>query len=75
MDILPNLIFLFVWIILGATLLYSWAHFKYGNKKSVDECYHERSNLKSENESLKHKVKEFEELIKNLHKEIDHSKR
>jgi len=75
MAILPNLIFLFVWIVLWATLVYARAHFKYGNKKSVDECYNERSNLKSENESLIHKVKEFEELVEKLHKEIDHSKR
>ena len=75
MSILANLIFLFVWIILWATLVYARAHFKYANKKSVDECYNERSNLKSENQSLKHKIEEFQKLVEHLHKELDHSKR
>jgi len=75
MNILPNLIFLFVWIILWAVLIYTRAHFKYANKKNVDECYNERSNLKTENQSLKYNVEELEKLVKNLHKEIDHSKR
>jgi replication initiation and membrane attachment protein DnaB len=56
-------------------LVYVWAHFKYANKKSVDECYNERSNLKTENQSLKHQVDELKKLAENLHKEIDHSRR
>ena len=75
MDFLPNLIFLFVWIFLWALIIYIWAGFRYGNKKNVDTCYNERSKLKSENEALNYKIKEFEELVKKLHKEIDHSKR
>lgn len=75
MDFLPNLIFLFVWIFLWALVIYVWAGFRYGNKKNVDTCYNERSKLKSENEALNYKIKEFEELVKKLHKEIDHSKR
>jgi len=75
MSILPNLVFLFVWIFLWALLIYARAHFKYANKKNVDECYNERSKLNSENQSLKHQVEEFKKLVENLHKEIDHSKR
>ncbi len=75
MTVLPNLIFLFVWIFLWALIIYIWAGFRYGNKKNVDTCYNERSKLKSENEALNYKIKEFKELVEKLHKEIDHSKR
>jgi len=55
--------------------MYSWAIFRYENKKNIDECYSQRSKLKMENESLVYKIKELKEIIKELNKKIENSKR
>jgi len=75
MDILSTLLFLFVWIVVWVIIMYSWAIFRYENKKNIDECYSQRSKLKMENESLVYKIKELKEIIKELNKKIENSKR
>ncbi len=73
--ILYNILFLVIWITVGAILVYTRAHLKYDNKKRIDECYNERSQLKEENEQLKATIKKMKEEIKQLKKELEKAKR
>ena len=75
MDLIYNVIFLVIWLWLGAFLVYMWAHFKYENKKEIDLCYEERKKFKEENQRLKHEIKENNETIKKLKKELEKAHR
>ena len=61
--ILYNILFLLIWIIIGTILVYTRAYLKYEDKKRIDECYNERSQLKEENEQLKATIKKMKEEI------------
>ncbi len=75
MDILYTLLFLVIWMVIGAVLVYTRAHLKYEDKERIDKCYKERAEFKEENQHLKHKIKELEKKIKELEKELEKAKR
>ena len=75
MDILYNLLFFAIWIVIGIILIYSRAYLKYENKERIDKCYKERSKFKHENEQLNYKIKELEKKNKELTKELEKAKR
>lgn len=56
-------------------MTYMWANYRYNNKKEIDKCYKERNEYREQNELLKNDIKQFQDNIKKLNKELEQAYR
>lgn len=75
MDIIYNIIFFLIWLIFWWIIIYLWSNFKYNNKENIDKCFKERKEFEEKNVIFEREIKEKNEYIEQLSKELEHSKR